>query len=109
MTRDSQFDLFGGRAERDAALARVSANAGNDWMAAAFACLLRLERDLDHTGESIRTQLMAMGCPPPHHHNAWGALIRCGITRGVLVDTGRYSQMESRRSHARRTPVYRRR
>lgn len=108
MSRDTQFDLFGSRSERDKALAQVSANAG-DWMTAAFGCLLRLERDLDHTGESIRTQVVAMGCPPPHHHNAWGALIRCGVTRGVLVDTGRYSQMISRRSHARRTPVYRRR
>ena len=108
MSRDPQFDLFGSREARDKALAQVSENAG-DWMTVAFAHLLRLEHGLDHTGESIRAQLMASGCPPPHHHNAWGALIRCGVTRGVLVDSGRYSQMISRRSHARRTPVYRRR
>jgi hypothetical protein len=102
-----QADLFESRAARDEALAKVSSNAG-PWMTIAFGYLLRIEIGIDHTGESIRTQLLAMGCPPPHHHNAWGALIRSGVTQGVLVDTGRYAQMTDRRSHARRTPVYRR-
>src|SRR5262245_8323860 len=108
MSDDDQFDLFGSRSAHDEALARITAHAG-DWITIALRTMLHIEAGPDLTGENIRQQLLAMGCPPPHHHNAWGALIREAVQRGILADTGRYAQMASKRSHARRTPVYRRR
>jgi|SRR4029077_6340152 len=105
---NSQYELFEAKAARDQALTQVSENAA-DWMTVAFNLLLRIEGGIDLTGEMVRNRLLWMGCPQPHHHNAWGALIRTAVVRGALTDTGRMAHMENVRSHARRTPVYQRR
>ena len=99
----TQPDLFGARPARDEALGQVSANAG-DFMAEALQAVLKLPRGV-YTGEDIRLELERQEIVP-HHHNAWGALIRQCVASGALRFSGRYEAMKTRRSHARRTPVY---
>lgn len=100
-------DLFGDALHaRDDALAQVSFNAG-DWMIHARARVAALPFGWTGTAEDIRVLLMNNGLPAPHHHNAWGALIKSCVPR-FLVPTGETRNMATRRSHARRTPVYRR-
>ena len=59
----------------------------------------------EYTGEDIRRALTTYGVTP-HHHNAWGALIRSAVKTGILIDTGTVRQMKDVASHARRTPIY---
>lgn len=99
------FDLVASKAARDDALAKVSDHAG-EWMDTAYAALLTIRIGTELTGEDVRRRLSEMGCPLPHHHNAWGALIRSAIRRRVLRDTGRLVHMRSVRSHGRRTALY---
>lgn len=70
-----------------------------------MAAINRLPCGFLGTGEGIRLAVML---PPPHHHNAWGAVIRMAVRRGLLMDTGQMAHMTSKKSHARRSPVYRR-
>lgn len=100
-----QQDLFSAREARDAALAQVSEHSG-DFMFNAYHAVIALPTG-SYTGEDIRLQLSAKGIVP-HHHNAWGALIRKCVTDGILEFSGIYEAMKTRRSHARRTPVYQR-
>jgi hypothetical protein len=107
-----QADLFDGRlggqqAKREA-LERVARNAGN-WMPR---CLLAIGALADSrrgdlvTGEDIRLLLTPV-VGDPHHHNTWGAAILMAIERGYLLDTEKPVPMRTRRSHARKTPLYR--
>jgi hypothetical protein len=58
------------------------------------------------TGEDIRLAVSdTIG--EPHHHNAWGAMIRYMVGRKMIWATGKYKHMKTRRSHGRMTPVYR--
>ena len=100
----TQLDLFKARAARDEAIARVRGNAG-DFVDRALEAL-RLSPTRRMTGEDIRVLLTGWGIVP-HHHNAWGAVVRAGITRGILEETGAYVSMRDIRSHARKTQVYR--
>lgn len=42
----------------------------------------------------------------PNHPNAWGALFRTAMRRGLLIDTGRMTKSSITTSHSRRIPVY---
>ncbi|MFZ0270967.1 MAG: hypothetical protein WAL34_03870 [Acidobacteriaceae bacterium] len=57
-------------------------------------------------GEDIRRMLLPH-VGHPGSPNAWGALIRRAIKKGLIVATGEYRHMKEKRSHARRTMVYR--
>ena len=60
------------------------------------------------TGEDIRRFLIEeMQLEPPHHHNAWGSLIRTAVHRGLIGGTGRWTRMRGPKSHARPTQIYR--
>jgi hypothetical protein len=98
------FDLPQSRAERDRALARVEYNAEN-FNRLARAVLRNLKPGY-YTGEDIRRLISKRGYKP-HHHNAWGALIRWALQGRILSETGEYEQMRDVKSHARRTPLYR--
>jgi len=107
----AQVDMFGGKEARDNALETVAGNAG-EWMPRALKAIqnIRMATLLPitgtWTGEDIRIYVTnTIG--PPHHHNAWGALIKAAITQKLIVPTGQYRPMKSKKSHARRTPVYR--
>lgn len=99
----SLFDSARSAIERDAAMSRVAAHAG-DFMVLAGAVLTDLPPG-EWTGEQIRARVLAQGISP-HHHNGWGALIMAAVKRGVLVHTGRSTAMAAVKSHARRTPIY---
>lgn len=98
-----QPDLFAARTARDAALEQVAENSGV-FMQDAYRAILRLPRGR-YTGEDIRLNVEGQGISP-HHHNAWGALCAKCVRDGVLKPTGAYVPMKTRKSHARRTPVY---
>ena len=104
---------------RDEALRRVSDNAGafvEDALAwlkgyAELVVIKEAHQLLDEhprqvTGEALRLMIERAGITP-HHPNAWGAFVAVAVRRGILVPTGRWEAMKAKRSHARRTPVYR--
>lgn len=108
MVDDKQGDLFGAPAARDAALKRVKDNAGQ-WMAAAWGAALAVAKEQDGrvvTGEDFRLAIRNR-IPRPHHHNVWGAFIRDLAKAEILIDTKETANMRTKKSHARRTPVYR--
>lgn len=102
-----QRSLFESRAERDIGIARVALR-NDEWMDRALTFLPAMKREqTEVTGEDMRIWLRAHGLDEPTKPNAWGALTRTAVTLGIIADTGRVSQMKAKRSHARRTPVWR--
>lgn len=99
-----QQDLFGAVQARDNALNQVSGNTGK-WMHKALVAVSDLRAGVDLTGEDIRLRV-ADRVGNPHHHNAWGALIKAAIKADLITPTGKHRAMQTVRSHARRTPVY---
>jgi len=97
------FDLAESRALRDAALARVSSNAGS-FIERGLAAISLLPGG-EYTGAMIRHALILQEIAP-HHCNAWGALVRSAIHRGLLHPTGRFTPSISKKNHAHRTEVY---
>lgn len=115
----AQFDLFemGRRARqreleltkkaRDRALAIVAARS-DTWMSRAVDWYRNnIPSDWMGTGEDLRRHISPV-IGQPHHPNAWGALIKFLIRNKVVEPTGRYLQMRDEKSHARKTPEYRR-
>jgi hypothetical protein len=101
-----QLTLFDARASRDAALERVRNNAGS-WTAQAMHGIRQhVPPGWTGSGEAIRLLLFKGGLPRPHHHNAWGAVIRLAVAKRLLRPTGQYTHMLTEKSHARKTPVY---
>ena len=88
--------------DRDEALRRVAENS-QPWFDRAMAELRVAKLPPYVTGEDIRLQLKI---EPPHHHNAWGALIAGAIREGLIEPTGKWVHMRIRTSHARRNPIY---
>jgi hypothetical protein len=101
-----QLDLLAALDARDAALERVSHNAGETWMQEGVR-RIGLLRSWQGTAEDLRILLLDSGFEAPHHHNAWGALTRMALSHGLLVRTGAFTHMRTRKSHARMTAVYR--
>jgi hypothetical protein len=97
-----QQDMFGAKVARDDALKRVADNAG-DWMQRALVAITLLRGEW--TGEDIRLSVSKV-VGDPHHHNAWGSLIKAAISGHIIKPTGKYRAMRTVKSHARRTPVY---
>jgi hypothetical protein len=101
-----QLDLFAARAARDEGLERVCKE---PWMERALRMIGKtVPRGGEMTSEELREWLALAGLEPPHHHNTWGALTMAAVRRGLLEDTGRTGQMRGPKSHARRTPIWRR-
>jgi hypothetical protein len=105
MSDPPEFDLFGSISARDDALGRVSGRAGA-FMGDALSAIGRLPHGMLLTGEDVRLRLREIGIRP-HHHNAWGSLIKTAVDRKLLEPTGRWFRMKDVSSHARRTPEYR--
>ena len=101
-------DLFGdeptAKQERDVALAQVGANAGT-WLGMALMRLRIYQSGTEGTAEQFRLWLLRDGLPAPHHHNAWGAMIKRAQDKNILRKTGKHAHMSTRKSHARMTPV----
>ena len=93
-----------GRQLRDDAFEKVWREA---WMRAALSRVALLPDDWVGTGEDIRFILMgSMGLVPPHHPNAWGALINHCLRTGLLEKMKERRNMRDPSSHARETSVY---
>jgi hypothetical protein len=88
---------------RDEGLERVSTRS-QQFMANGILAIAKLPPG-EYTGEQIRLLLFRQHISP-HHHNAWGALIMSAVRKGLLFDTGKVANMQTRASHARKTTVY---
>jgi len=99
-----QQDLFGAKQARDSALDQVSGNTG-EWMHKALFAISIIDTEFELTGEDIRLRI-ADRVGNPHHHNAWGALIKAAIKQKLITPTGKQRAMQTVKSHARSTPVY---
>lgn len=97
------FDYAESRKARDAGMKKVTDN-GQPWNERALTSLTRF-KGAEATGEDIRRHVSAE-IGEPHHPNGWGALVRSAIKKRWLIHTGIYRPMRAKRSHARRTPVY---
>jgi len=106
---NQQADMFilePAKEQKNLAIKQVAENAGA-WMDQALSAMRFLSKRRQWTGEDIRLTLeMTVGSP--HHHNAWGSLILRAIRDKLIIPTGRYVPMKTGKSHARKTPVYRR-
>lgn len=105
MEQRGLFDSPDARTQRDDALAKVSRPS---WLEEAVASFTSAAPTGEFTGEELRTTLLAAGLTEPHHHNAWGALVMTLVRRKLIQATGAYRAMSTTRSHARKTPVYKR-
>lgn len=93
--------------EREVALNRVANNSGS-WLEDAMQVIVDMcisSPGIKVTGEDIRLMIENKGIVP-HHHNAWGALIRSASMRGLIHHTNTWRSMKTKKSHARKTPVY---
>ena len=100
---DDLFDLARAREARDQAIETVTEH-NLSWSDRAIAAVQQIPfREI--TGEEVR-RIIGAEVGQPAHHNAWGALIRHAVAKGYLKPTGTTRPMTSRKSHARKTPVY---
>lgn len=109
-----QLDIFSGRQQRDLGIQAATGNEREDWrdaygkMVDAFFAATPIGQTF--TGESLRLNCVRWGLADPHHHNVWGACAR-GVLKAWLkagrIEEAGMGQMVDVRSHARRTPMYR--
>ena len=90
---------------RDAALKRITENAGEDWKISCLQVLLGIKRGTLLTGEIFRKKCSGLGLIP-HHPNAWGGLIMGMIKQGLMEDVGDYRKTQDPKSHARKSIIY---
>lgn len=105
MTDDLFGDVGKAKADRDAALKRVTER-GGDWQSRAIAAMSLMLPGFEGTAEDIRIRMMMRGFELPHHYNAWGAMIKAAEKQRVLMRTGQRRHMKGSKSHARKTDVY---
>lgn len=102
-----QHSLFEARQARDEGIEKVRSK-NSEWLERALEWLpgMKAEGHESVTGEGIRIWMHGRGLPDPTNAHAWGMLVRTAVKRGLLVDTGRQTQMFTKKSHARRTPLW---
>jgi hypothetical protein len=102
-----QQSLWSARAARDAGIEQTRTK-NAEWMERALQMLpaMRHEGCVLTTGEGMRIWLLLKGLEEPSSPNAWGAMVRLAMSRGLIRDTGRVVQMVTEKSHARRTPLW---
>jgi hypothetical protein len=100
------FTVAEARKEKDAVLNDVEA-AHLAWMDRALRIISRLRFELlEFTAEDLRGEIEARMEPPANPH-VWGALTNRAIKLGYVVPTGKYVPMLRKKSHGRRTALYR--
>lgn len=100
-------DVVDGSRLRDDGIARVTAKSG-EWMGKAQECAAKFLLALGAkslTSDEIRDEVRAK-IGEPHHGNAWGALTRWLIVKGLLFRTGRLAPSSRASNHAHANPVY---
>lgn len=104
----TQFDLFKARAERDAAMASVDANANERWKAEALAVITRLAQDHGElTSDDVMIELGKNPRIVVHDPRALGPVMLYAVKLGIIEKTGQYQQ--SIRRHATPIPIWRKR
>ena len=105
--KQAELDLEAGIKARDEGMKAVAENSA-PWFERARACATESLRPGGSwfTGEDIR-QWIECRVGPPHHSNAFGALISRLVRDGIIVPTGRTVPSTRATSHAHRTPEYR--
>jgi len=109
MNQPTLFDLHKSRDARDKGIEQVTHNNEN-WYGSAInklAYFADQHPGWEGSGEDIRRELRLRGLDNPKHPNAWGGLIVHAVKIGLIKDTGKLTQMTAKKSHARRTPVWR--
>jgi hypothetical protein len=92
---------------RDNAQTAVLDNAGVEWRQQVRDYIKGIAPGTELRGEQVRTLCLDRGIKP-HHHNAWGAMIKTLVKEGYLeVIDGKFEAMQAKGSHARKTQVYR--
>tara|TARA_R110000868_G_scaffold189574_1_gene432619 strand:+ start:902 stop:1276 length:375 start_codon:yes stop_codon:yes gene_type:complete len=92
------------KSERDKGLARTQ-SVNQNWLDLALIHLSRWNGKSEITGEDIRIEISQF-VGEPQSANAWGALTRSAVIKGLLQDTGKVSLAKSVTSHARRLPIW---
>lgn len=90
--------------ERDYALEAAS---HRPFQTSVFADIISRPAGGEFTGEDVRISATKRGAVAGNPH-AWGAAIMAAIKSGLMEPTGRYVRMHEKRSHGRKTAVYRR-
>ena len=75
-----------------------------DWMSQGLAAVSAIPSGTELMAEDLRRVFYTK----PRHDNAWGALARTAVRRGLLVPTGEIRKSRRKQAHSRRCPVYRR-
>lgn len=101
-----QYDLPLGRAARDEGIESVASH-NPEWIDLAIIELQRLPRGWRGLPEDWRP-LVELVAGEPTKPNAWGALTRLAVVRGLMRATGQRRQMRRVKSHARKTDEYER-
>jgi len=99
------YDASLSRAERDKGLKKTEC-ANQKWLDAALVHLANWRGKSEITGEDIRIEISQF-IGDPENSNAWGALTRSAMVKGILQDTGKISFAKSVTSHGRRLPIWR--
>ena len=104
----AQLPIDFGRAARDDGLKRAAEHAGEPWMDAAVADFARFVKARgEATCEQWRLDWLTRGRPAPASHKAYGAVASTAARRGLVVNTRRYVQAVSEKTHAHPVPIWR--
>ncbi len=98
----TQFDLFSGRGDRDAGMAR--ADRDEQWASTTYQMIVRLAKQ---QAEVHVDDVLQVVLSEPPHFNSWGSVWMRAIRNGVLEKTGRMRQTADRKKHAHEYPIYR--
>lgn len=103
-----QLDIDFARAERDDGIKRAAEHAGAAWMKAAVDDFARFLRERgEATLEQWRYDWLARGNLEPPSHKAYGAVASAAARSGRAVNTKRYVQATSKKTHAHPVPIWR--
>ena len=103
----SQLDLLEARQSRDAGVARATDHAGETWMDRAVSDFAEfVKRNGEATCEQWRSDWIARGNDEPVTHKAYGAVALTAAKRGLIINTRRYVQATSAKTHAHPVPVW---
>ncbi len=107
-SRPHPHDLTLGRMARDEGMALVLENVGQEWRDRIAFLIDGLARRLPElTADDVRAEADRVGMDPPHHHNAWGAVMLSAAKRGSIQRTTSPRASVRVEAHRHSNPVWR--
>ncbi|HEX8106726.1 MAG TPA: hypothetical protein VF516_03310 [Kofleriaceae bacterium] len=104
----SQLSIDFARAARDEGIQRAADHAGEDWMSRAVKDFVQFVQEHgEATCEQWRFDWLSRGNPAPATHKAYGAVPSTAAKRKLVVNTRRYVQAVSEKTHAHPVPIWR--